>query len=67
MSRSVDKNKRSQTIDKVSTVKSLVPNPATRGVDTTKEFVDTINYNLNSSNTGFQVIMSEQKDPRKFQ
>ena len=56
-SRSIDKSKKSVSIDKSlrethSSVSPLPPSVA-KNVDTTKEFVDTVNYNLNSSNTGF--------------
>ena len=41
--------------------------PPKKTVDTTKEFVDTINYNLNSASAGFQIVMTESKDHRWFQ
>ena len=52
-SRSIDKSKQSTSINKSLSSVSPLPPAVAKNVDTTKEFVDTVNYNLNSSNTGF--------------
>ena len=52
-SRSIDKSKQSTSINKSLSSVSPLPPAVAKNVDTTKEFVDTVNYNLNNSNTGF--------------
>ena len=60
---------KSQSIDKSvsDAASSYKPPKKSKNVDTTKEFVDTINYNLNSASAGFQIIMTESKDHKWFQ